>query len=215
MKQLTQEDILHIKAITDEFTDFILENVEPNNTCFAVCYPLSLHLKNNKITTSIISGHVKGIPHYILKLDDYVKGIIDPTIKQIYPEMPLVYVGTILQDYLHFRETYFDKIYEQWQYPLLHNGWLYPIPDEKQNQLDIKILLKIIIRTAIILNSEIKQLISRNEFIQSEPNIKYWNAIYDAAKMYSNRKKQLIEPSIMDAFDELLQEAMNEQFRLR
>lgn len=214
MKQLTENEKRRIKKLTEGFISAVLKDDNPRYMCFNVCYPLSLHLENNGIESSIKSCWFNGKePHYFLTLGDEEETIIDPTIRQFENNMPGVYIGKKTENYGKHGGDDFDGIYKLWLYPLLHDGWdTEPFPElikAERHRSDIRLILKIGIRSATFLSTEIEQLGPKKQIGASKIREKYFEAIYRAVITYSDRIEEFIEPILQKDFFNLLIKAKN------
>jgi hypothetical protein len=110
--KLTEDQIIEIQKRAIEFTYNTLGKHKPNQMCYTISYPLSIHLTNNNIKNSIKFGRIEEVPHYWINLD-YVNGfIIDATAKQFDHDIDYVAVE---------RDCNFQKTYEQWSQLLVHD----------------------------------------------------------------------------------------------
>jgi hypothetical protein len=219
MKQLTENDRLEIEKIAIKFTSNTLGNECPKGKCFTICYPLSLHLINNGVENSIRVGKFKDtiITHFWLNLEDDNETIIDPTIKQFYENMPLVYIGKKPEDYHECPKFCFKSWCKTWMERLLNNGSIeqppYGLPEQiiqqvTKTKLDIKIYLKINYKAAIILNSEIEQMTLKKDFIQSDIFKEYFDYIYEVINCNKNKVlNEQLKTSLPKEFDRLLLKA--------
>jgi hypothetical protein len=55
---------MQVHNLADIFSTTILADECQKGMCFATCYPLSIHLENNDIKTSIVMRKYKGNIHY-------------------------------------------------------------------------------------------------------------------------------------------------------
>ncbi|UAY52730.1 hypothetical protein [Ferruginibacter albus] len=168
MQQITKEQKSQIKALSKTFTDKTLGNSMLRGNCFTVCYPLSIHLHNNGFRNSLVAGKYNDInyintPHYWIKLEDYSKIIVDPTIKQFDENTDAIYVD--IKPRTHTVHSVLDKeqiegIRGFWIERLLNNGAAYVDTMKKPPQGLYKIdsLLRINLTAASIILTETKQM---------------------------------------------------------
>lgn len=204
MGQLTQNDRLHILNLAETFTIDALQNEPSNGMCFTIAYPLWLHFLNNNIACDIVRGDYrpKSVVHFWLRLKDDPTFIIDPTFKQFYPDMPLVFNGPKPEDYEESSDNLLNQYVNLWKDALL-NGPLYDmLPPEVrrnssyQNQFDFPRSLKISLTAAGILNDEMEQL-GLNIFSNHSPACEhYFNHICEIVRRnFANGEIQKINLS--------------------
>lgn len=183
--------IQEIKKLVEDFVENTIGDNTIDKMCFNLCFPLLLHLSNNKIKCHLKSGVAKGIQHYILGLDNFDPVIIDPTFQQIYPEKEKVYIGQF-NDYNNFRiidDNEFKQVYNNWLKTLCNNGISYEVVSVypfKQIQVEnnIEIMLKILMNSVKILYSESNQIKNQSCFEISQKHILYLEAYKKATKIY-------------------------------
>lgn len=148
MNQLLEHKKLQVKELVESFVAKTLYQQSSKKMCFALCYPLSMHLKNNGIENTIRNGYYSGTPHYWLNLEDENDTIIDPTVRQFDENAEYVFIGMKNQNYDE-KQFNFDETYDLWKTRYLEND--FP-PD-----FNINVFLKITKNAAIILESEFEQ----------------------------------------------------------
>lgn len=152
---MEKENNEKILALAEKFVTETLGSIDSQGKCFAISYPLSLHLENNNFKNSIARGYFKDIfhSHFWLILESDNEIIIDPTKKQFYKNAPLVYIGKKPDDYYHVNDTAFENWIED-----VYNSWIIPFhyPDNFEH-LDLITLLEINIKAAIIVNNELEK----------------------------------------------------------
>jgi hypothetical protein len=167
-KHIMSENLdFDLKNSIRDFVNKTLDEENPKEKCFTMCYILSVYLTIFEIEHSIKSGFIKGIGHYIITLKSGL--CIDPTAKQINEDYDKVLIKEKLYDEYTLYEIDFDEIYQKWEYPLLNNG-LKPLENENSS-IDIIPYLKILYRSYLIIkeiikNQETKGLQIQNIFIK-------------------------------------------------
>lgn len=203
MHEFTKEDRLHTQKLAEKFSNDTLGNVAPHGKCFTICYPLALHLRNNNINCEIVTGKFGNttVDHFWLMLTDDSSIIVDPTIRQFYPDMPSVHVGKKPEDYNQcLDEDWFEQTCDAWIGPFLRKS-----KDKAPSELSLpfKDLLRINLTAATILNNEIEQLENNGCFKPSSASERYFTYIGEVLKKCLEMKElqQLILPP---GFDKLL-----------
>jgi hypothetical protein len=202
-----------IETLSNIFVTKILGNVCQKGKCFTTCYPLSVHLENNNIQTSIVMGEYKGQIHYWLTLDETTI-IIDPTIKQFDKTQPQIFVGldkandykgNVLEDQ--------ESVVYWWKRPFINSEF----DDEDvfvPKDYDRKSALEIILKAATLLYVENKQMSKDASYTLSKRAYIYVTNILQILK--TDKNKYLIDElkSVLPSeFNSLLTWALNIQLR--
>ena len=201
------------EQLSRDFTKMTLGNHNPDHMCFTISFPLSLHLDNNAIKNTLRIGTFyggepskEGVQHFWIMLDGEKENIIDPTAKQFYRDMKeAILLGPKPKNYCeHFEPSkeWFQHHYETWAKKLLKHDEEEEL--KKKQRLDIKVLLDINLRAAIILNSECEKM----NIIPSVLYKKYFACIYRVIQKYHD-KDELTQLSLPDEFQSLLKKALS------
>ncbi|SRR5260221_8382240 len=200
----TNSDNSEILNQVREFTELTIGDIDPKGMCFTICYSLSLYLQFHGIDNTIESGLFdQEFQHYIISIKDKDQNIIDPTIRQFDSKTPKIYFGKKSPNYSNFDSIDFLSIYDMWIYPLHHEGWYKPSPPEigvQPNRCDIRALLKVTFKSAILL----KKLMEQRHFISEEHSFragKYFEAIQQAYQLYWNSTDNLIQPALLEEYN--------------
>lgn len=205
-EQLTDKE-RQAHNLADTFSTTILAEECQKGRCFATCYPLLIHLENNDIKTSIVTGNYKGNIHYWLSIDG-TETIIDPTIKQFDETKPQVFVGTNLNgDYFGDKvDDYSSATY--WSYRAFINS---SIDDEHllvPPNYDKSTALKILLKAATLIYVETEYMNLKKEFVLSEPAKVYLDQIDEI--LVTSKNEELINsliPTLPKEFEYLLAKA--------
>lgn len=194
-----------LRELVVEFANSMLgtKNIDANTTkqkCFAICYPLSLHLENNNYENSLVFGKYKDeTDHTWLVLEQAKKTIIDPTYNQFYPDKPFVHIGKKPKDYKIFCKDMFTRAYDSWLCTFLNQNGRGQ-DNFKTTGIDWNESLKITIRAAIILNNEIENLMMDVHKSKIKRRL-YFHGIFEILNECQN---DLTEFSKINGFDKLI-----------
>lgn len=192
-----------LKNLSEKFTTDTLGSIDPQGKCFAISYPLSLHLENKKFENSIVPGHFKDElhPHFWLTIESNKEIIVDPTKKQFCKNAPLVYIGNKPDDY-YVRD---DTVFENW-IEAVYTTWLNPFLFPTFNtHLDINALLEINVKAGTIINNEFEVMkIDINKSLKSKM---YFCGIFKI--LNTKHQNELTEFTKLKGFDNLLSKARN------
>ncbi|MGZ4089667.1 MAG: hypothetical protein ACXVNO_03050 [Bacteroidia bacterium] len=142
-----------LREIIEHFRQSVLPDNLPNNTCFALSYPLSILLKldNDVILTGGLCGGTDGkkLSHFWIKNGQDSELIIDPTASQF---LGLPEINYKL-DHAFYSEECINwlDLYDDWAYPLKNDGLKRPhrlAPNDKQFTPDFDRILLTNIRAA-------------------------------------------------------------------
>lgn len=106
-------NITELEKLVTEFRKNILrKDINSDNTCYSICYPLSIYLQSKGIKNKLGMGvfnkennSKNGTHHYWIYINDD-KDVIDPTIEQFkIKEMTNIFIGNITK-----HEDYFIHI---------------------------------------------------------------------------------------------------------
>ena len=210
------------KKLALNFTNRVLDNYKPDNMCFTVSFPLSLHLANYNFKNTIRAGRFyddsikDGTPHFWIKLDSEIENIIDPTAKQFYPNLtePICF----MEKPKYYRELsqslkkeWFAYSYDKWSKGLLNHDEedksksIIPIQAlQSTKNPDIKTLLDINLRAAAILNTDCEKL----NLEQSILHKKYFECIYRVIQKFHD-KEEMKKLNLPNEFQSLLNKVLN------
>ena len=176
-KELREVQILNIKKRAIEFTCNTLGSECPNQKCYLISYPLSIHLANNGFLNSVKAGTVnkgktEARPHYWINLDYKNEFIIDTTARQFNGTLGYVHFGDKLAD----DEAYYcDVAFKEWSDDLMDNFKQRKSRNEDASLLPqhriltppIESYIKISIKSAIILIKDKKPDCINKKFVGS------------------------------------------------
>ena len=175
-----------LKAIVNDFYNQTLEKSSNDFMCFAANYPLSLHLKNNKIETKLANGYVNGKGHYWLKYDDIIIDLT-PNQEQFNHPIPLEepYVSILPSSFINEAVQDFDFAFTIWHEPLLN--FIYGIQSNEYVPLDENQLLFLKRMSPVYLKHSVKAaIVLLND--ASQNNTAYFEFIYTGCYGYSIEK---------------------------
>ncbi len=163
---MTQNEI---KERVIKFTQNTLGKECCHKMCYAISYPLHIHLSNKEISNSLKAGSVNGIPHYWISLDLPQKLIIDATARQFDP----------LLDYVHFEKELgeespndFNKAFIDWSVPLIQYNRIAEELMKPARIPPLETYIKIGVKAALILI---------NDKMLDEKNMNYIKVICQAS----------------------------------
>ena len=192
-----------LKTIVQNFYNKTLEKDGNDYMCFAANYPLSEHLRNNKIETKLANGYVNGKVHYWLKYEDVIIDLT-PNQEQFNHTIPLdePYIFTKHSSFDSEDEQDFEPVFKLWNEPLL--DFIYGVqsneyipPDTKQIEFLTRMMptyLKYSVKAAIVLLNDIEQ-----------NNDGYLDFIYTACYGYTIEKIETLFDNLPDDWDKFIE----------
>lgn len=192
----------------DFIRGFVAETLSdeiPAHKCFIMCYLLSVYLTIYEIKHTIKSGMIKETPHYIIILKNGLG--VDPTAQQIDSNYPQVLFKNNLYSSYNFNEVDFEKIYKDWEYPILHNGKKefnhFPQIENESKEIDIIPYLRILFKAYFKIKKEIICLKNNDQQIQ-ETSIKTFLERTELIAIRNDDKRDQLGIYLNNRFDELI-----------
>ena len=214
--------ISSFKKLALNFTNRVLDNYKPDNMCFTVSFPLSLHLDNYNFKNTIRAGRFydgsikDGTPHFWIKLDSEIENIIDPTAKQFYPNLtePICFMEKpkyYCELPQSLKKEWFAYSYEKWAKGLLNHEEgdksksIIQFQDlQLKKNPDIKTLLEINLRAAAILHTDCEKLNLAPSILHN----KYFSCIYRVIEKFHD-KEEMTQLNLPAEFQSLLNKVLN------